>query len=236
MTMTVKQIDQVWLTQLTGEMLLFNLLGKLLYEVPAREWLRPLVDDEVFTEAPFAETRPDVMSGLAMMAKWCHTYQQAGYSDDEFKALQVDYTNLLTGMGKFPVAPWESVFFGDDRLVFQAQTMDVRAWYRRYGLEVRNLYQEPDDHIGLELIFVAHLAQLGLTTLEAGNELGLEEMLAAQRGFLGKHLFLWAPLWCKQMVEYAQTDFYRGLALVVRGALLELGGILEIPLPEEWQS
>ena len=91
---------------------------------------------------------------------------------------------------------------------------------------------EPDDHIGLELIFVAHLARLGLMALAAGDDEEFEQMLAVQRSFLAKHLFLWAPLWCKQMLEYTHTDFYRGIALVVRGALIELSRILEMPLPE----
>jgi TorA maturation chaperone TorD len=232
MTITGKQTDPVWQTQLTGEVLLFNLLGKLLYEVPTRELLQPLIDNDVFTEAPFAETQPDVIAGLPMLAKWCRTYQQESGENGILKELQVDYTNLFTGIGKLPVAPWESVYFNDERLVFQTQTMDVRAWYHRYGLEVLNLHQEPDDHIGLELMFVAHLAQLGLAALEAENDLEFEQVLAAQRGFLSKHLFLWVPLWCKQMLEYARTDFYRGLALVIRGALFELGRILEIPMPE----
>ena len=236
MTITEQQKNAVWSTRLTGETLLFSLLGKILYQIPAQEWLQPLVDNEVFTEAPFAETQPDVLKGLALLEKWSHAYQQDSQSNDLFKELQVDYTNLFTGMRKFPVAPWESVYFSDERLVFQTQTMDVRAWYRRYGLEVQKLHQEPDDHIGLELMFIAHLAQLALAALEAGKELEFEQALDAQRGFLSKHISQWVPLWCEQMLEYARTDFYRGLTLVIRGALLELGRILETPLPEDGQS
>ncbi|MAT98644.1 MAG: hypothetical protein CL608_15990 [Anaerolineaceae bacterium] len=231
MTMAEKQTVAEWQTQLTGEMLLLGLLGKILYEVPAQAWLQPLVDDEVFAEAPFAETQTDVTKGLALLEKWSHTYRQGNYSDAVLKELQVDFTNLFTGMRKFPVAPWESVYFNEERLVFQEQTMDVRAWYRRYGLEVVNLKKEPDDHIGLELMFVAHLAGLGVAALEAGNQQEFEELLAAQRTFLAKHLFLWAPLWCEQILEFARTDFYRGLALIVRGALTELSQLLQTPLP-----
>ncbi len=232
MTIAQKQIATEWQIQLTGEMLLFGLLGKMLYEIPAKEWLRPLVDDEVFTEAPFAESQSDVMKGLALLEKWSQVYREDSYPDAVLKALQVDYTNLFTGMRKLPVAPWESVYFNEERLVFQEQTMDVRAWYRQYGLEVINLKKEPDDHIGLELMFVAHLAGLGLAALEAGDEPEFEEMLAAQRAFLAKHIFLWVPLWCEQILEFARTDFYRGLALVIRGALTELSRILGQPLPE----
>jgi TorA maturation chaperone TorD len=236
MKITVKQTGSTLLEQLTGEALLFSLLGKILYEVPAKGWVQPLVDDEVFTEVPFAETQSDVLAGLAMLADWCQSYQQTALPNDVLKELQVDYTNLFTGMRKWPVAPWESVYFNDERLVFQAQTMDVRAWYRRYGLEVNKLHQEPDDHIGLELIFMAHLAQLGLAALEAGDDQAFEQTIEAQRGFLSKHLLLWVPLWCEQMLEYARTDFYRGLALVIRGALIELAATLNIEISEAARS
>lgn len=232
MTIAQKQIAAEWQIQLTGEMLLFGLLGKMLYEIPAKEWLQPLVDGEVFTEAPFAESQSDVIKGLMLLEKWSQVYRGDNYPDAVLKELQVDYTNLFTGMRKFPVAPWESVYFSEERLVFQEQTMDVRAWYRQYGLEVINLKKEPDDHIGLELMFVAHLAGLGVAALEAENAPKFEEMLAAQRAFLAKHLFLWVPLWCEQILEFARTDFYRGLALVIRGALTELSRILGQPLPE----
>ncbi len=236
MTTTEKQKNAAWQIQLTGEVLLFGLLGKTLYEIPTPKGIKRLVDNEVFTEAPFADTHPDVLQGLALLEKWSHVFQQDDRSDDLFKELQVDYTKLFTGMRKLPIAPWESVYFSDERLVFQEQTMDVRAWYRRYGLEVERLHQEPEDHIGLELLFVAHLAQLGLKALNSGNNSEFEQALTAQRDFLSKHLLLWGPLWCEQMLEYAQTDFYRGLALVIRGALRELSRILEISQPEAARS
>ncbi|MBO2519906.1 MAG: molecular chaperone TorD, partial [Firmicutes bacterium] len=38
----------------------------------------------------------------------------------------------------------------------------MRNWYARYGLVAEKKGQEPDDHVGLELEFVAHLAGLAL--------------------------------------------------------------------------
>jgi TorA maturation chaperone TorD len=110
--------------------------------------------------------------------------------------------------------------------------MDVRRWYRRFGLEAVNLKKEPDDHIGLELAFVAHLAGRALQTLEAGDREAFQEAIQAQRDFARRHLLVWTPLWCAQMVEYAKTPFYRGLALMLRGALDELAQFLDIPMPE----
>jgi anaerobic sulfite reductase subunit A len=89
------------------------------------------------------------------------------------------------------------------------------------------LHSEPDDHAGLEMAFLAHLAQLGLTALEQGDEARLAETLEAQREFLSAHPWRWMPVWCDQVVAQAHTDFYRGVARLTRGALTELASVLE---------
>ena len=44
---------------------------------------------------------------------------------------------------------WESVCrHKDEALVFQKETLEVRAAYRELGLQVEKLHHEPDDHIG----------------------------------------------------------------------------------------
>lgn len=211
---------------LAGEFLLFGLLGKLLYNQPAQEEIQALVEDELFSDAPFASDHPDVLDGLALLQKWAAAYGEdgsAGLSD-----LQTDWTRLFAGGGLAPIAPWESVYYSEERLLFGESTLDVRAWYRRFGLELANLHHEPDDHIGLELLFIAHLAHLGLAALEEGDEAALARAIGAQRDFCRQHLLVWAPTWSEQMVTLAHTDFYRGLALVVRGALAELAGRLDV--------
>jgi TorA maturation chaperone TorD len=211
---------------LAGEFLLFGMLGKLLYNQPAQDEIAVLIEDEIFTDAPFASENPDVVAGLAMLQQWA-----ASYAEDAgavFSDLQVDWTRLFAGGGLVPIAPWESVYYTEERVLFSESTLDVRAWYRRFGLELANLHHEPDDHIGLEMLFIAHLARLGLAALEEGDEEALERAVQGQRDFCRQHLLVWAPTWSEQMVILAQTDFYRGLALIVRGALTELARLLDV--------
>ncbi len=214
---------------LTGELLLFGLLGKLFYEYPEHGNLQRLVDENVFSEAPFAAGREVVQEGLALLQEWGRAF--AADAQQATLDVKTDYTYLFVGAAKIPLSPWESVYYSEERLLFQESTLDVRRWYQRFGLEPVNLRKEPDDHIGLELIFIAHLAQRALLALENEDELALNDALDAQRAFCRRHLFAWAPLWCDQMVEYARTPYYRGLALILRGALDELAGLLGMPMP-----
>lgn len=214
-----------WAETLTGEMLLFGLLGRAFQNFPApgeRPWMQTLVDQDMFQEAPFAASRPDVAEGLQLLQAW----SRAGLSDESFEAVQDDYTALFIGPAKVQVAPWESVYFSQERLTFQEQTLEVRGWYRRFGLESERIYQEPDDHIGLELAFLSHLAQRGMAALEGGDEAEHTRLLKAQRDFLDQHPGRWAASFCQGVLEHARTPFYKGLALLTRGALAELADIL----------
>jgi TorA maturation chaperone TorD len=223
--------DRDWETILTGEMLMCGLLAKILLSIPERDWIDPLIKDDVFSETPFGARQTDIEEGLKELAEWSVIHLD-GISEQELKDVKVDYTRLFTGMRKLPVVPWESVYFSDERLVFQDSTLKVRSWYRRYGLESIDLYKEPDDHIGLEISFVGHLAKLALTALQQEDSNEVDQKLNAQREFLAEHLILWAPLWSSLMIEHARTSFYRGVALLTRGMMLELADIYKLKIAE----
>ena len=83
----------------------------------------------------------------------------------------------------------------------------------------------------MELEFIAHLGSAGLAALEKQDQAAFANSLDAQRGFLSEHLLRWAPDWCGRVQAAARTDFYRGIALLARGALIESAEILEVKVP-----
>ncbi len=195
---------------LMGEALLFSLLGKALYEDLDKTWLETLVGEGVFAEVPFGSEWKEVQVGLDLLQRWSEA-QRGVVSEVEFQCLKQDQLYLFIGAGTVLAAPWESVYFGKERMIFQEQTLQVRQWYSRFGLQVANLHNEPDDHIGLELEFVAHLANLALQAVDQKNDGSLEDLLQAQRDFLSEHLLRWEPAWANLVKKHANTDFYRGL-------------------------
>ena len=226
------EIKTDWHVLLLGEALVFESLGRLLYEELDKAWLQSLLKEDVFEDVPFGAEQQETKLGLELLQNWARE-NEAGISDKSFDDLRVDYTRLFVGIKKVLAPLWESVYFNQDRMVFQEQTLQVRAWYRRFGLEPEKLYQEPDDHIGLELLFLVHLAKLGLQALEENDQAGSEKYLQAQRNFLSEHLLRWGPAWAKLVRQHASTDFYRGLAHLVHGTLLAVAELLEVEAPKE---
>lgn len=221
-----------WKVILLGETLLLGVLGKAIQDAPNKEWMQSLIDEDIFSESPLESKNQDIETGLSYLQVWSQENRE-GISDERFIDLQADYTRLFVGTGKAIVPSWESVYFNKDGMLFQEQTIQVRQWYRRFGLESEKLNTEPDDHIGLELSFLAYLAQLGLKALDENNAARFEQILQAQRQFISEHPLMWVPRWCTLVEERAGTDFYRGLALLTRGALSSIAEQLQIEIPKE---
>ncbi len=221
-----------WKTGLMGEALLYGLLGKALYEELNKNWLDSLIGENVFAEIPFGEEQPEVKHGLELLRRWTDENHK-GISEEEFKALKRDQLYLFIGTDHVLAPVWESVYFSEKHLVFQEQTLKVREWYSRFGLQAERLNKEPDDHIGLEMSFVAHLARIAWQAAEAGDEQTFEETLKAQRDFLAEHLLRWGPAWARLVKKHAKTDFYRGLAHLTNGALIGAAEFLQVAMPKE---
>lgn len=230
MTAGNKQID--WKTVLIGEALVLKLLARLLLEEPEKAWLQSLFEEDVFADIPFSAEQSETKLGQALLKKWSDGNLTAT-SEEWFLKLKVDHTHLFIGAGQVLAAPWESVHLSKEHMLFQEHTLQVRGWYRRFGIEIEKLYQEPDDHLGLEMSFLAHLAGMGIASLEAGDQEAFEKDLQAQRDFLTQHTLRWMRTWANLVEEHARTDFYRGISHLVIGALQAAADLLEIKMPDQ---
>lgn len=217
---------------LLGEYLVFGLLGRVLYNRPDESLLKALIDEDVFSEIPFGADQKETNKGQKILLNWAKNNQK-GLSEDTLKDINADYTSLLVGVGKVLAPPWESVYFTEDRLIFQEQTIQVRKWYRRFGLELENLHKEPDDHIGLEMSFIAFLAELGVKALQEKNTDEFESLNESQSQFLSNQLLKWGPLWCGLVIQHAKTDYYQGLGHLTLGSLLAIADHFNLQIPKE---
>lgn len=99
--------------------------------------------------------------------------------------LKREYTRLFVGPDKLKAAPWESVYLSGDRMIFQESTLKVRNHYRSQGF-IPELYPKvADDHIALELDYLAKLAERA-----TGRDL---ESMQASKAFLEEHVLAWTP-------------------------------------------
>ena len=192
----------------------YRFLGRCFHAPPSAAWLATLAEDRLFEAWPLPSDDADTAAGLALLAAYCERWDPA-----QLDVLTWDFNRLFVGPGEMLAPPWESVHRSKTKLTFQEPTLQVRALYEAFGVRAPALHREPDDHLALELDFLATLSERAVEAADAGDGEQLDRCLQAQRDFLQDHLLAWAP-GCLGLVEaHAETDYYRGAARLARGSL-----------------
>ncbi len=147
----------------------------------------------------------------------------------DLDSLARDYARtFLVGHGA--VAPYESVFRSPEGLAMQAPRDETLAFYTRFGMGCDDGCREPEDHLGLQLAFMASLTDEALRA-EPQRRLSY---LQGQREFLDSHLLPWVGRLAAAVDEIDAAGWYGGVLGLVREflrvdradwveALIELG-------------
>jgi len=101
----------------------------------------------------------------------------------------------------------------------------VLAVYHANGLHCSATMELPEDHIALELEFLAWLCR---ETLDAGDDwMRVSALLKEQKEFIEQHLAKWIPAFCADIAKCAATDFYKAVGKITLGFLNVEQEILE---------
>lgn len=123
-----------------------------------------------------------------------------------------EYARIFVGPAALPAPPWESVYRDNKRMLMTATTLSVREHYRAFGYEARKLLHVPDDHLAIELDFLAALAQEALDACAAGEVEEAESAFAAGGAFLRAHLALWVNDFSADLRTRDGSTFYCAIA------------------------
>lgn len=194
----------------------WTVLARVLAEPPTPEALQQLRSPEMLQEWPLQDVPHPVPDLLAVALG---SLAESRRAEEDVRVVADDHMRLLRGPGTAIACPYESVHRSREHLVFERETLEVRHWYARFGLQAPQLDREPDDQIHLELEFCATLLRRGLDALERGDDARSQMFFVAHQDFCREHLLAWAPAFFDQVLHGAHTHFYKGIADLGRHAL-----------------
>ncbi len=189
-----------------------------MYDLLARLYLKEI--DRPFFEAlramdfPSGTGNPELDEGFARL----RAFLEDPGEGDPIENLAVDYARVFLGAGivEGRVAyPFESVYTSPKHLVMQDAWEDVCRIYAQNGLGCSADSDVHEDHIGLELNFMARLCAKSLEAGASWDRTGLE----LQLGFLEKHLLNWTDRFAADVAACPAMDFYRAAAVLTTGFL-----------------
>lgn len=182
-------------------------------------------------EMKFPETLPesDLQEGYNLIRDYVVVN-----GEDFLEDLAADYAKIFLAAGEaqgLAAFPYESVYMGKRHEFMGDAQQEVKALYAARGWKPKeDMFRIMEDHIGLELEFMAILCEELKKAIEDKAKDRMQSVLGEQQSFLKNHLLNWAFSFTSDVCKYTQTDFYRGVAKVTSGflklekQLLDMGG------------
>lgn len=118
------------------------------------------------------------------------------------------YTRLLVGPRSLPAPPWESVYLSSNHSLFSDVTLKVRNAYRASGFLPSSYPVVSDDHLAIELDFMAKMADRMQDREVGGQDEGFLSAAEASSGFLRNHMLKWVPLFAADMPSDGSSGLY----------------------------
>ena len=123
-----------------------------------------------------------------------------------------EYNKLFVGPGKLLASPFESSYRNQLGLVMQEETLAVRNFYKKIGVEVKEKNNMPDDHLVLELECICYLLAQAAKQIEREQVQSTNDYIILYRIFFVEHIQPWLYEHCKDILQYGVNPFCRGMA------------------------
>ncbi len=177
-----------------------------------------------------AQGNTEMVAGYQLMQSYVNTPHEDPLTD-----LAVDYAKVFLGAGLVDINlaayPYESVYTNSKKMVMQEARDEMLANLRAHQLELQHVYNELEDHLFVQLEFMAVMCERTLAAIGDENHARAMECLTDQQNFVDNHLLNWVPQFCQDVERHAVTDFYKGLAKVTCQYLLIDRDVIEEMLP-----
>lgn len=138
--------------------------------------------------------------------------------------LHADYAAIYLNHA-FSVSPTEGVWVEPEGLDRQEPMFEVRRWYQHYALAAPDWRKRPDDHLVLQLQFIAHL--LDGPTIDAPKDAA---------AFMDHHILRWISHFAERVANRCDTQFYAALGVVtalhIKALRQALVNVVGMPLVE----
>lgn len=193
---------------------MYRFLGRLFRE----EMDGTLLSNMQKMEFPSECEEEELTKGYGLMAHFLKQYSERMLLD-----LEADYARVFLGAGISAgqaAFPYESVYTSPKKIIMQDARDQVMHFYFKKGVAQSEITKDfLEDHIALELEFMAYLCNQAQKTIQKRDWEGYAKNISEQAAFLKKHLLNWVPAFCQDVKKYAQTDFYKSVSIIASGYL-----------------
>jgi TorA-specific chaperone len=190
---------------LKGYNMLLYFGGSMIMYEPVEECVVDFWSNGILNTLPVSSTNPRFIMAASQLRNSCPDIEVC------LKILQEDYNKLFIDSGKTSAVPVKSHYINGYSRV-GADKGSVSNFYNSYGWKNRSRYKIPDDHLGIEILF---LTLLNDKYISIDDEASRNEMRKEIRRFIEQHILSWISEWNDQVQHYSGTLGYKGIASLI---------------------
>jgi putative dimethyl sulfoxide reductase chaperone len=220
--MTMKS-DNKQANVLKGYNMLLYFSGTMIMFDPSQECIHDFWTRGILKTLPITSNNPRFVLAASQLR------ESVGDTTHDIKSMKKDYLELFEGTGRPLAPPYESVYKSKDHLMFERQTTEVREFYSSYGWVSKFKGNIPDDHLGIEMLFLTLMIE---KYLEFDDKTCEDEMKNEIRRFINLHLLSWIPEWNKHLQEHSKTMGYKGIGNLVYACVEDIYGLMSPAEPK----
>jgi len=142
-----------------------------------------------------------------LVSKLCKLKKSLEENSEE--DLVADHAQLMIGPFELLAPPYGSVYLEKNRKIMGDTTMEVGQFYFDCGLEVASDYNDPPDHIAVEMEFIHFLFSEIFKSLNEDKEVTAENYKTKLREFLEKYYLPFSDNFAEKIKDNAETNVYK---------------------------
>lgn len=202
---------------LKGYNMLLYFAGTMIMFDPSQECIQDFWSKGILKSLPVSSSNPRFMKAASQL-------RQSMEDKDIFEKMKQDFHSLFKGRQKSLAPPLESQYRHPDDNILR-QSYKVSEFYKSYGWESKFKDTVPEDHLGIELLFLTLMVE---KYLELDDEACNFEMRNEICRFLDQHILSWVPEWNANIQAEATTLGYKGIGTLIEACAEDLYGIMEV--------
>ena len=198
---------------LKGYNMLLYFAGSMIMSEPTKECVVELWTNGNLKKLPVSSSNPRFIKAASLLRDSCPEKTQC------LASLQDDYYRLFSETG-LPLAPaYASIYIKKGQ---QESHLKVSDFYNSYGWTTRLRGKIPDDHLGIELLFLTRLIEKYLLL---DDEPCCCEMQKEIHRFIDNHMLIWVPAWNNDVQENSHSICYKGVGTLIHACLEDIDSV-----------
>lgn len=201
---------------LKGYNMLLYFAGTMLMFDPSNECIYDFWSEGMLKKLPVSSNNPNFIKAASQL--------RASSEDKNVYAVMKDDFNLLfTSESGALAPPLESAYLHSGSTFNSRTFQKVDEFYRSYGWVSKFHNMIPDDHLGVELLFLTLMIE---KLLELDDKACTRAMKQEISRYIEQHISSWVPEWNSRVQEHSQSMSYKGIASLVQGCTEDIYSLM----------